>query len=238
MDTYFIKDGYRLNLTPISYLPTEENAEIYQYDVYLSAKQIIERFHLSSVLDIGCGYGTKLVTVIHPICGDITGIDVEVAIKVCTNKYGFGNWYVDNIENPKLGLNKKFDLIIAADVIEHLVNPDALIEYIKRFLHDETFIIISTPERDLVRGKGDLGAPQNPAHVREWNRYEFRKYLEFRGFSVISHFLVAQYKRRFDEKVKDFLMKRNKWVYSCQVVLCEFKENIVRKQLSDIHEEK
>jgi hypothetical protein len=38
------------------------------------------------------------------------------------------------------------------------------------------FLVISTPERDIVRGGNDFGPPENPAHYREWNGTEFMNY--------------------------------------------------------------
>jgi hypothetical protein len=40
-------------------------------------------------------------------------------------------------------------------------------------------VLVSTPERDLVRGVQDEGPPANPHHVREWNRTEFGSMLRF-----------------------------------------------------------
>ena len=179
---YFIKRGYKLNLDQegkaIPYLDCIEDSKSYQVAVYKFARKLIKEKKLKNILDIGCGYGLKLKKFILPVCQDIVGIDQQHAISFCKENYKFGMWCVDNIENPKLKLKRKFDLIISSDVIEHLVDPDKLLEYIKRFCYKNTIIILSSPERDIVRGKYSFGPPENKAHVREWNKREFYNYIK------------------------------------------------------------
>lgn len=191
---YFIKPGYRFGVRPgqkIMFEGEQDSAEssmISQYEVYEYASRLIKNHRLRSVLDIGCGYGMKLKKLILSVCQDITGIDEADTISWCKQHYDFGTWSADNLEDPKVHLGRTFDLIISADVIEHLVNPDKLLEAIKRFASKDTFIILSTPERDATRGKDDMGPPSNPLHAREWNFDEFRKYIEYNRFVVLKHF--------------------------------------------------
>lgn len=197
--TYFIKQGYSCNFDEkgcaIPYLDNESSSEMYQTDVYKFAKQVITKNRLQNMLDIGCGFGQKLKEIVYPVCNDLTGVDTQHSINFCKQNHNFGKWYIDNIENSSLDLNKKFDFIISSDVIEHLVNPDKLLFYIKKYSHDNTFIVISTPERDMLRGKNSLGPPENKAHVREWNMSEFAKYIEHSGFKILKHFLVKDRRR-------------------------------------------
>lgn len=197
MNNYFIKEGYRCNLDlqrdPVPYLDDESSSSLYQVKVYEFAESLIKNLNLSSVLDIGCGFAEKLKRIIYPVCSDIVGIDTKHSIDYCKQKHNFGQWYEDDIENPNLKLNKKFDLIISSDVIEHLVDPDRLLAYIKKHCYDNTNIIISTPERALIGGKDSAaGPPLNITHVREWDRSELRKYISSRGFKIIKHFLVGE----------------------------------------------
>lgn len=195
-ERYFIKPGYRSGVRPAQkvvfegQLDSVEESMVYQYEVYEYASRLIKKYKLKNVLDIGCGCGMKLKKLILPVCQDITGIDEPDTIAWCKQHHNFGTWYADNLEDMKVDLGRTFDLIISADVIEHLVNPDKLLEMIKRVASRDTFIILSTPERDVVRGKDDMGPPANPLHAREWNFNEFRDYIEQRGFRVIKHFRV------------------------------------------------
>ena len=203
-DEYFIKNGYQcssnINLTldfnreePYWNSIRLKTAKYHQYGVYWYAKELIRKYHLKSVLDIGCGAGIKLVEIIGLVCDDFTGIDQAGIIEYCKKHHSKGVFLVDDIENPELDLGRKFDLLISSDVIEHLVNPDALIFYIKKHSHSNTSIIFSTPERDSLHGK-EANKPRNPQHIREWNKHEFQMYLKSRGFKVIDHRIIEHLK--------------------------------------------
>lgn len=192
---YFIKEGYNPNPPEIvreinmNFWGDREvtGFRIYrQYYVYETIRKLIKKYKLQSVLDIGCGTGIKLVKLIYPVCYDIYGVDCPEIVDINRKNYGPLFFFSDDIENPKFPLNKKFDLIIAADVIEHLVDPGNLLSYIKGYSHKSTYIVISTPERDLLRGKENI-RPINKSHVREWNRKEFYLYLKSSGFTVLYH---------------------------------------------------
>jgi len=190
LSDYWIKKGYRSNEQPTHYDDSLEDSQIYQLDVYKHAAAIATDRKVESVLDIGCGLGTKLVNYIAPLCPNITGIDSEYAIAACRERHPSGEWLVLDLEAPNLYLDTLFDLVICADVIEHLINPDHLLNLIKASTHPESRVVLSTPERDLRRGPDDFGPPQNLAHVREWNSEEFLDYLGSKGFQVHDHRIV------------------------------------------------
>lgn len=195
-NNYFIKQGYRRNIQQgknTFYDGIQDDVKqslISQWRVYEYAKKVIREHNLKSVLDIGCGVGTKLEKLILPVCKNITGIDEHDTISWCKGHYRWGEWHVDNLEKPQLKLEKKYDLIICVDVIEHLIHPEILLEMIKGYSKPETIIILSTPDRDVIYGKKHMGAPPNLKHYQEWNKEEFRKYIEYSGFEIIKHFRV------------------------------------------------
>lgn len=193
---YCIKEGYQCNVvdeTVSLYEDTVWNSVHYQAAVYGFAAKIVAENKLESVLDIGCGYGMKLVRYIFPVCSNIVGVDLQHSINFCEKYHEFGEWFKDDVEKPEVVFDKRFDLIIASDVIEHLVNPEKLFEYIRQYSNPETFIIFSTPERDEVRGRDSMGPPPNEAHIREWNREEFIAFLKFNGFTIRELFLEKDY---------------------------------------------
>ncbi len=190
MESYCIKTGYQCNLEPVEYDDTAEDSLIYQLDVYIYAAQQIAEHGYSRVLDVGCGCGMKLEKYIHPTGADITGVDGNHAISFCRENLNFGKWHIDNIEEPYADLGQPFDFIISADVVEHLIDPNTLFRYFRRWSHPETRMLISTPERDLRRGAEDMGPPGNGAHVREWSQDEFNRYLISRQLDVHHHKIV------------------------------------------------
>lgn len=224
MENYFIKEGYKCNLDSkghsIPFLDDEYGASTYQIKVYEYAKRLVCNYKAESVLDIGCGFGIKLKDIILPVCQNIVGIDAKHAIDFCRQEYQFGRWFEDDIENSKLKLDEKFDCIIASDVVEHLVNPDNLLHYIKKHSHNNTHIVISTPARDLLRRdtKG-FGPPLNTTHVREWSRSEFRKYISSRGFTILRHFQVGEIGLNVYEIIRKILLLES--LRKTQVIYCK-----------------
>lgn len=102
----------------------------------------------SQVLDIGCSTGTlgavlkneKNATVVGL---DITKSDVEVASKVLDEAYVF------DIENGDMQKEKfasrKYDVIIFADVLEHMKDPVAVLTKVKTILKPGGRIVFSIP---------------------------------------------------------------------------------------------
>jgi trans-aconitate methyltransferase len=199
MENYFIKKEYKINEINITNDKVSETnywnkqrtlaAELYQFPVYEFLSKYIKENNTKRIMDIGCGVGRKLVHIKkeNPTV-EIIGIDQKDPIEYCKNTYNFGTWYADDFENTHLSQDVKSKLIISSDVIEHLMNPNLLLEYIKSRLDGKGVVILSTPERDSLRGVNSNYSP-NKHHIREWNYAEFEKYLESQGFEILDHFL-------------------------------------------------
>lgn len=218
MDTYYIKKGYKINeinitndkVSDTNYWNKQRNlaAEVYQFPVYKFLSNYIKKNEIIKVIDIGCGVGRKL-TYVHkenPTVS-IIGIDQEDPINYCKNTYNFGEWYSDDFENSQLADDIKSKLIISSDVIEHIVNPNLLLDYIKTKLASDGVVILSTPERDSFRGT-DCNYSPNKHHIREWNYEEFEKYLESNGFEIIEHLRQYPIKMKFNMIFFNEIIKR------------------------------
>jgi 2-polyprenyl-3-methyl-5-hydroxy-6-metoxy-1,4-benzoquinol methylase len=190
---YFIKQGYICNNYSPELLAAshEDIDDSRKYSVYLKAKELVMTYNLKSVLDIGCGMGLMLKELIFPTCHNITGIDSEKIITECKRMHDFGKWHAYDLNNEKIKLDRTFDLIIASDVIDHLNNPDNLLDIITRHSNCNTFIVLSTPERNLNAGVEHVGPPPDITRIREWNFYEFKDYIKSTDFHIIEHFLVS-----------------------------------------------
>lgn len=205
---YCIKPGYKIN-TVLRTMDVVSNetywnkdrlnaAHHYQYDVYKYASDFIEKSGLNTVVDVGCGPGVKL-NLIHQKTPHvrIVGIDQPHPIEYCKKTHLFGEWFSDDFENPSmLDAIPQADLVICADVIEHVYDPDRLLSYIRTLLRPEGYAILSTPERDLIRGP-DCMACLKDQHIREWNRQEFAQYIKMSDFEVVEHFCVRPYRLNF-----------------------------------------
>lgn len=89
------------------------------------------------------------------------------------------------------------DVVICADVIEHVIDPQRLLDFIDecRFRH----LVISTPARDLLYrpwAPRYWGPPRNRTHQREWTRREFRAFVG-ETFKVLDQRVV-----QFDQRTQ------------------------------------
>ncbi len=158
-----------------------EHSKVYQRDVYKFAGELAQKHNLNSYLDVGCGYPSKIKEFIHPHIKDITGLDLAEVVDQAKD-IGFGTWKATDLEK-NFNLERKFDLIVSADVIEHLQNPIKLLDSIRKHCTDDTYVIISTPDGDTTRKIH--GRPSNSLHVQEWNTEEFVALLKAYDFEVL-----------------------------------------------------
>lgn len=157
-----------------------EETDTWQLEVYLFALGLMVKNNFSSVADIGCGSAYKLMTYLKNY--NTLGIELPENISVLRKKYPDRTWLETNFI-PRYEFSA--DVIIFSDVIEHLLNPNDALEYIKK--QHFKYLVISTPAKDVLYEKEDpffYGPPKNPAHQREWTMSEFRSYLE-QHFSII-----------------------------------------------------
>jgi len=194
MNNYFIKASYLTNPpvtfseSPLEYWTNKRisSSHYFQYHIYEFAADHFKKNDMKSVLDIGAGPGTKLLLFfdlekIELDLIDQPGMD-EVVLKKCPK----GSFFGHNLEDDSFSTGKTYDMIICADVIEHMNNPTALLNIIKNHMHSETVCVLSTPERDMRRGKSNFQSP-NKAHVREWSYDEMKKYVSSEGLKIVHH---------------------------------------------------
>jgi SAM-dependent methyltransferase len=112
--------------------------------------------------------------------------------------------------------------VLCADVIEHLLDPDPCLDFMRRHLAPGGLLLISTPERIALRGKDCMDCP-HPMHVREWSFAEFGRFLASRRFEVADHLLLPQQRispaRKAYGRLMAALGRPPSW-YSCQLAIC------------------
>ncbi len=73
---------------------------------------------------------------------DVLGVDIDPEGVKVLNSQGY-NVIVANVETMDLG--RRFDTIVAGEIIEHLENPGLFLRNMRKHLKDDGVIIISTP---------------------------------------------------------------------------------------------
>jgi 2-polyprenyl-3-methyl-5-hydroxy-6-metoxy-1,4-benzoquinol methylase len=96
------------------------------------------------VLDVGCnrGYLNKLtpMNIFYGI--DINSADLEVAARSYKKTFKIDL----NFSHEEFNETLKFDVIVFADILEHLINPEKVLQFFAgKFLKDDGTIIVSLP---------------------------------------------------------------------------------------------
>lgn len=163
-----------------SYFDATPDTGEFQNEVYQLARLFADREGLRSVCDVGCGGAYKLARDFRGY--GISGVDVPETVAWLKRKYPLGTWLTEDFKQPS---SVRADLVIAADIIEHLGEPDLLLGYIASMR--PRLIVLSTPDRNLLLDGRHCGPPSNRAHIREWGYAEFQRYVSDH-FEVLEHF--------------------------------------------------
>lgn len=178
---YKIKKGY-IHKTAYNYFDDTANTDTWQLEVYTKAKEYLERENLNSIIDFGCGSAYKLIKYFNEY--ETTGIDVSPTYEFLKEKYPNHNW----LKFGDFDINSlSADVVICSDVIEHVLDPDELLNNIKK-IKNVKYIFISTPDRNLAPTE-KFGPPNNPTHIREWTFEELEDYIASH-FDIIEHLVT------------------------------------------------
>ena len=166
------------------WLPSYRERE-YQLGVYEFAAKILAEMSEKKIVDIGCGNARKTMRFFDN--AEITGIEIEPILSHLRGKYPSCEWIESDFSDIPGGF---YPVLICSDVIEHIVDPDDLLDYIEQI--DFQVGVISTPDRNTLTNRpgrtwdSEAGPPRNTTHVREWSFFEFSLYISSR-FEIIDH---------------------------------------------------
>ena len=177
---YGIREDYVIR-EKNDFLDTSGRSDEYQNDVYVYAKEIAENYSVKKIADVGCGSAYKLIKYFGDF--ELIGYDLEPTIEFLKEKYPNNKWILSDFNSAP----EESDMVICADVIEHVDDPDELIGFILKM--KPKHVILSTPDRYLLYyklGRSITGPPVNKHHIREWTFDEFVSYIGNR-FDVLDH---------------------------------------------------
>jgi ubiquinone/menaquinone biosynthesis C-methylase UbiE len=128
-----------------------------------------------TVLDVACGegYGTKLIS---KNAHTIWGLDIDnESINNAKNKYQASNLNFELGDIDKMPFeDKKFDLVICFETIEHVKDYNASLIEIKRILKDDGMLIMSTPNKLVYSDNRNF---KNKFHTHEFYIEEYKKWM-------------------------------------------------------------
>lgn len=139
-----------------------------------------------SILDLGCGTGFNYAYTTGKLAaGEVLGVDISSsAVAYAKHAYPAGSFLQGDICSTNFDCgNDRWDTVVCCEVIEHVDEPDALLETIRRHLRPSGVALISTPNRPVFSLDYEP-SPVNHTHVKEYTLGEFRTMLE-RRFSKV-----------------------------------------------------
>lgn len=220
----------------------EERLKLYHKDCYPPEGYVFSNRHKkflelikkftkdkrAEILDVGCGLGDMLVLLKKEGYANLTGIDhSQVAVEVCKkNNFRVIKSSIIGTELNEEIKNKKYDVIILGDILEHIYIPSEVLLQFKLLLKDNGIIIVSVPNAGcFINGILLTFFPQliwlslafsSETHIRFYTFYTLKKELSDCGFEVlwaggvfpdlVDHKLL-KLKRRFIWQVVNFLLR-------------------------------
>lgn len=137
----------------------------------------MKAFQGKSILDLGCGVGSVSLYLAHSGY-DVTGIDISINAINAARK-AQKNLNIKNVkfilgDVSKKKFNKKFDVVILSEVIEHIKDDSALLRNVYKILNKNGLMIITTPSKSAPLYRlGVLGNfDRRVGHLRRYNRTE------------------------------------------------------------------
>ena len=169
--SYYLPSEYKDNKTVVYDSHALESDLMWQPHVYDLAFELAKQHGCSTVVDIGCGSARKLAPFMDEF--KVVGVDYKENIEFCKKTFDNATWVEHDLEKEGLELTIPEDtVIICSDVLEHLLDPTALMYTLQNLLSRSSMLILSTPKRKYR----SLGPPQKH-HVREWALCELLDYV-------------------------------------------------------------
>ncbi len=127
---------------------------------------------------------------------EVVGVD-----RVDVSPFAQRNFEVVQGDVESIDLGRRFDVVFAGDIIEHLSNPGRYLDNMHRHLHDDGLLIVTTPNtfgpRPLLGAFKSLGndPPCNPEHTCWHSPRTIRQLLERHRFGIVELDYFCEVKR-------------------------------------------
>ena len=152
------------------------------------------------VLDVGCRDGA--LTQFFSEGNNVLGVDIDKKSLIkAKEKLGIETIHMDLNDDWSVLENRKFDIIFAGEVLEHVYYPRDMIKKIKEHLNDGGIFIGSVPNAFSLKNRIRylFGQKRNtplddPTHITQFSMSELRQILssEFKNLDIIG---IGRYKK-------------------------------------------
>ena len=124
---------------------------------------------------------------------EIYGFDYDQKGIDLLNSKGINHLYRADLEHLEdLDFDETFDVIVAGEMIEHLLNPGLFLKGIQRFMNPQTELLVTTVNAYCgmrfwlygLRGKKGLNEPVHPDHMAYYSYSTLKLIVEKSGLKV------------------------------------------------------
>jgi SAM-dependent methyltransferase len=156
------------------------------------------------ILDIACGvgYGSRLLSDRAPAGTEVLGVDLsEAAIAHARHHYGQQGLSYAVSDALRFGDEQGFNTIVSLETIEHVTDPEALIDRLMGLLAPGGVFVASVPTTPSVDA--------NPHHLHDFTAAGFRRMLapypleEIASLPQVQAFTLGSVLRRDDVRTKN-----------------------------------
>ncbi|MGP1683044.1 MAG: class I SAM-dependent methyltransferase [Giesbergeria sp.] len=179
--------------------------------------------HGARVLDVGCGDGTMSVMLRDHRNATVVGLEPNPERAAAALARGLTVLQME-LNGSVIEQTSEFDVVLFADVLEHMTDPLAALEAVSRMLLPGGVVVASVPNvahwtvrLNLLRGRFDYSEVgiMDSMHLRWFTRASFLRLFEAAGYSVVearasTGLWVWDYKCRWPWRW--FSDSRRKWI--------------------------
>jgi len=177
--------------TKYDYSYTSDNSPVSRNHFFNIAKIIIKKFKLkskNSIIEIGSNDGTFLNYIKEISDANVLGVDPSEFVCNIAKKRGI-NTYTNffNFKNSKIIKNKfgKFDVLYAANVFNHIDEPDNFLKGCDTVLKDNGIIVLEVPDLDSLINTCGFDTIYHE-HRQYFSSNSIKKILFKNGYKVLS----------------------------------------------------
>ena len=163
----------------------------------------------TKLLDVGIGYGFYSIVLKNMCEVEIIGTELEENIsvygKIC-KKYKIELLPLNlSSTNFEIG-DKKFDIIIISEVVEHLQNiPLDILRKFYKILDKDGILLLTTPNSNSFTKilKSLFNKTDYSAHIKEYNLFEIKRIMKTSGFKNIKANFSYGWNKYNKKKIKN-----------------------------------
>ena len=129
---------------------------------------------------------------IAEVAKELVGFDyLKSEVEAIRKELGYECYFANVMNLEDVKLDKKFDVIVCGELIEHLENPGLMLDGIKRFMHKDSVLVITTPNpwslnRLKLIKRGILEDKWlNKEHVAWYSYQTLKQLLERKGYEEV-----------------------------------------------------